>query len=546
MNSSASYFIENSNQLATPVADRDLAEIVNQNLTEAVFRCSSEGEILYVNQAFFQLFQVSDYSALLDKKAKSFYDDEKSVDVINDSLLGELGAYKGEVRFRKSNGTIFYGHLSARRVNKNSDYYVDGVIRDVTHERSTKLESEQQAEIQKILLSISSYFLEADLDSVDRIINQSLNDLGLFLGIDRLQVHHYDYKSEQCIVSHEWMLESISNASNINTSFPLQLLHEMILAHDKGQHIFYPSIPNLPNSPIKEVLMCQNVKSTLTIPMKLDSNCSGFIAFETIRNFSLEYSESVIAMLKLYANMVASISSRAASHVKLKKLIEQVTLQGKQHKDFSFITSHNIRASVANLVALTDLMNQDFSEKYLEMLDITVKKLNESINNINNILHLDHKELLKRTVCDVGKSVNRVLESLEMVIADQELIIENKVPASILLNTLPSYLDNILFQVISNAIKYGTNDRSKRITVRAERLSRKVILSIIDYGDGFDIVRHSHQIFKVGARFDQRKSDGQGLGLYITKQQVESLDGTIEIESSEISGTAVRISLPIF
>ncbi len=546
MNSSASIYFESGSQLKAPIADKDLVEIVNQNLTEAVFRCASDGRIIYVNQAFFKLFQLDSYSDLFKKKAKSFYGDEQSVNVINETLRSELGSFSGEVKFKKSNGKVFYGHLSARRISKNHELFVDGVIRDITVERSSKLKFEQQAEIQNILLNISSYFLDTDLDNVDEIISKSLNEIGLFLGVDRLQVHNYNFEEDQCIVSNEWIAKGVFGESSIDESFALELIHEMVLIHEEGKHLFLPSVPNLPNSPLKEVLMNQNIKSTLAIPMKLNGSCAGFVSFDSINNFSLEYSETTIAMLKLFANMIASISTRAVSHVKLKKLIEQVTLQGKQHKDFSFITSHNIRASVANLVALTGLMNQDFSEKYLEMLDITVKKLNESINNINNILHLDHKELLKRTVCDVGKSVNRVLESLEMVIADQELIIENKVPASILLNSLPSYLDNILFQVISNAIKYGTNDRSKRITVRAERLSRKVILSIIDYGDGFDIVRHSHQIFKVGARFDQRKSDGQGLGLYITKQQVESLDGTIEIESSEISGTAVRISLPIF
>lgn len=544
--SSASLYFENPLNIGTKVADEDLAEIVNQNLKEAVFRCAADGEILYVNQAFINLFEVKDLSDLLGKKAKTFYCDELKISSINKVLKSERKSFSGEVKFKKINGKIFYGHLSANFVHKGEDDFVDGVIRDITTERSSKLEFEQQSEIQNILLKISSYYLDADLDDIDQVINRSLGEIGLFLGADRLQVHDYQFENGKCTVSHEWTIEDVTSIDIRNNSFPLELIHEMVLLHEQGQHLFYPSIPNLPNSPLKEVLMGQKVKSTLTIPMKLNGKCVGFVAFDSIHNFSLEYSGNVISMLKLYANMIASISSRANGHIRLKKLIEQVTLQGKQHKDFSFITSHNIRASVANLVALTDLMNQDFSQKYLEMLDITVKKLNDSINNINNILHLDHKELLKRTICDVGKSVDKVLKSLEMVIIDQSIIIENNVPASILLNTLPSYLDNILFQLISNAIKYGINDSNNRITIRAERISRKIILSIVDYGDGFDTIKHAHQIFKVGARFDNNKSDGQGLGLYITKQQVESLDGTIEIESTERSGTTVRLSLPIF
>ncbi len=546
MNSTgASLYFENPLDIGTNVADEDLAEIVNQNLKEAVFRCASDGQILYVNQAFISLFEVEDLNDLIGKKAKAFYCDELKINSINKFLKSERKSFSGEVKFRKSNGNIFYGHLSANFVNKGDDDYVDGVIRDITAERSSKLEFEQQSEIQNILLSISSNYLDADLDDIDKVINTSLKEIGQFLGADRLQVHDYNFESGKCHVSHEWT-NNVPSINIQNNSFPLELIQEMVFLHEQGQHLFYPSIPNLPNSPLKEVLIGQNVKSTLTIPMKLNGNCVGFVAFDSIHNFSLEYSENVISMLKLFANMIASISSRANGHIRLKKLIEQVTLQGKQHKDFSFITSHNIRASVANLVALTDLMNQDFSQKYLEMLDITVKKLNDSINNINNILHLDHQELLKRTICDVGKSVDRVLKSLEMVIMDQAIIIENKVPSSILLNTLPSYLDNILFQLISNAIKYGINESSKRITIKAERLSGKVILSIVDYGDGFDTIKHAHQIFKVGARFDNKKSDGQGLGLYITKKQVESLDGTIEIESTERFGTTVRLSLPIF
>ncbi|MEO9485604.1 MAG: ATP-binding protein [Ekhidna sp.] len=530
--------------VSSKIANQDLAEIVNYSLTEAVFRFTSDGSIVYLNNAFVALFEIDKIEEVIGKKAGILYAKKSNADIINKSLKAN-SLFEDEIELRKFSGDVFSGYLSARLVRKGKEEFIDGVIRDISEEKKSRQEIEKRTRIQNLLIKISSKFLDTDPDDTVQNINESIKEVGTFLGADRLQVHEYDLDNCKRVITYEWVTDDVQASIDTHSEFSLDLIQDMVELHEKGEHLFIPTISRLPDSASKDILMSQNVKSSLTIPMKLEGRCVGFLSLDSIHSFSIQYSESVISMLKLFANMLAGFSVRAKGHVRLRELMEKVTAQGKQHKDFSFITSHNIRASAANLVAITNLMNKDYSERYLRMLDVTVRKLNESICNVNSILQLDYKDLLKWSVCNVGEAVKRILESLKVVISDHELSIDNQVSASILLNTIPSYFDNILYQIISNAIKFGTNDSSKRITIRAERHSRKVEVKIIDYGDGFDIAKHKHQMFKVGSRFDRSISDGQGLGLYIAKQQVNSLDGEIEVDSSERSGTIVSLSFPI-
>lgn len=528
------------------IAQEDLAEIVNQSLTEAVFRCTTDGEIIYINNAFAKLFSITNTSEVIGQKASMFYEDMAALKKVNQQVTSLKRSFKGDVSFKKMDGFVFHGHLSARLVIKERTKYIDGVIRDVSHERKSNFEIDQQNQIQNLLLKISTAYLDADLDAVDKVVNDSLEYVGSFLLADRLQVHDYNFDNGRCVMSFEWTSTFVPNIIMGNHSFPLEYIEDLVAVHEKGEHLFFPSVPDLPDSPVKEGLMHQGIKSTLTVPMKLNGKCVGFISVDSMRSFTNEYSHSAISMLKLFANMIANISTRAKGHSRMRELIEQVTLQSKQHKDFSFITSHNIRASVANLVAITNLMTHEYSERYLDMLEVTVNKLNDSLTNINNILHLDQKELLRKSSCNIKDSVNRVLQSLEMAIRDQDLDIVVDSPDVLAINTLPSYLDNIFRQLIINAIQFGTNDQSKKIIFRAIKLGKHVHISIIDFGSGFDTVKYSNQLFKVGARFHHNNCDGQGLGLYITKQQVESLEGTIKITSSEDRGTVVDLVFPIF
>jgi two-component system phosphate regulon sensor histidine kinase PhoR len=107
----------------------------------------------------------------------------------------------------------------------------------------------------------------------------------------------------------------------------------------------------------------------------------------------------------------------------------------------------------------------------------------------------------------------------------------------------PKLLDNILSNLIDNAIKYGGN----KIEIIVKSLQNSITISIKDNGQGIaeeqqkDIFRKFYRIPESG---DQHNVKGFGLGLFIVKKSVKKLKGKIEVESKKGIGSTFKITLP--
>lgn len=107
---------------------------------------------------------------------------------------------------------------------------------------------------------------------------------------------------------------------------------------------------------------------------------------------------------------------------------------------------------------------------------------------------------------------------------------------------VPAYIDSLFFNLLSNAIKYRDPERDPIITISAKRKNKEVEICIEDNGLGIDIELHKDRLFGMYKTFHKHK-DSKGIGLYITKNQVEAMNGTIKVESTVGKGTKFLISL---
>ncbi|MEQ1625227.1 MAG: ATP-binding protein, partial [Sediminibacterium sp.] len=99
-----------------------------------------------------------------------------------------------------------------------------------------------------------------------------------------------------------------------------------------------------------------------------------------------------------------------------------------------------------------------------------------------------------------------------------------------LIYTNPAYLDSILLNLVSNAIKYRSEVRIPEIIISLSSSNQFKILTVKDNGIGIDLQKNKDQLFGMYKTFHRNK-DAKGLGLYITKVQVEAMKGKIEVES---------------
>ena len=390
-------------------------------------------------------------------------------------------------------------------------------------------------------MGISTKYLNLPLEAIDNAIDLTLEELGTFLGADRLQMHNYDFVKNECSTIYEWCAKGIK-PTNKSHKTPLDAIMNMVRCHFKGENFFIADVNQLEEGPAKHALESQEIKSVLTVPMLLEKNCVGFVSLDSVRA-TRAYSESELTMIRLFANMSVNIISRATDQKQLHKLLETSIVQKKRIKDFSQITSHNIRTSVANLVAINNLLQEDPKNKeYLDFLDITIEKLNKSIDNINRLLNLDNKnELLEKRMCNIPSSINRVLKQHNQSIGERQVEVINKLPTKLQIKAFPAYLDGIFHHLISNALKHGTDGKTKKIKIDHSSDEGSVCIKIVDYGKGIDLERHKKKLFQAGVQFHSDNCGGQGMGLFMANYMVEVLGGKIDVKSKVDKGTTFSV-----
>jgi PAS domain S-box-containing protein len=227
-------------------------------------------------------------------------------------------------------------------------------------------------------------------------------------------------------------------------------------------------------------------------------------------------------------------------------LIRELTQNNKDLKQFSYITSHNLRAPLSNLIGLLNLI-EDIPVEDPELQEIlagftkSTHLLNETINDLVKVIIIKDNPSMQKEEVSLKEVFENVFSQLSFQIELHKPIIKlnfEKVP---LLNTNKAYIESILLNLLTNSIKYKSENRKLKISITAEQVDHKAILTFKDNGIGIDLERNRDKVFGLYQRF-HNYPDSKGLGLYLVKSQVETMGGTITIESEVNKGTTFTIT----
>jgi len=232
---------------------------------------------------------------------------------------------------------------------------------------------------------------------------------------------------------------------------------------------------------------------------------------------------------------------------------ERITADLIQHikdlEQFTYIISHNLRAPVANIMGLSEMLKEDEldPDEKMEVVD----RVSQSIKNIDTVIQdLNHilqaRELVnekKETVYFIDL-VNAIRTSIHNTIISEKVQINCLFNDAGSLFTIRSYLYSIFYNLTSNSIKYRQAGVTPVITIESRRLNDKIELRFTDNGKGIDLHKNESQLFGLYKRFDTT-TEGKGMGLFMVKTQVEALGGTIKIKSEINEGTEFVIQLPL-
>lgn len=524
--------------------DRDqLLESINRNINEAIYRSVSSEGLVYVNQAFVKMFGYESVQDVLVEDAINLYRHAEEREELGDELVARGSVSNREVEFKRKDGSTFWGSLSSiKTTGDDGTIYFDGAIRDITRQKETEQELKHQAEMQKLLMKISTGYINLPLDKVEDSIKESLQELGEFASADRAYIFDIDFAKGTFTNTHEWCAPGVKPEIEYNQDLPIKLLNARIDLYVKGESFVIDDVSELGDDIFRKMLEDQKIKSLVSVPVMAGKYCVGFVGFDSVMA-KHTYSKKDVGLLKLFAELLINIRTRSQNEKELGELLNTATNQNKRLKDFSYITSHNFRSSVANLLSLTEVMESDpGNSEYLGMFKITTQKLSEAIENLNELLNLENETaVLKKEDCNLLKTVGDVLELNNQTLKEKEITVELDVDKHLHIRGSSAYLVSIFHNIITNAIKYGTTDGSKKIEISAKRINKEVQVMVKDHGLGIDLNRFKDKIFKLGARFHSKEGVGQGLGLFMTKHQIEAMGGRIELESEVNTGTTFKV-----
>lgn len=230
----------------------------------------------------------------------------------------------------------------------------------------------------------------------------------------------------------------------------------------------------------------------------------------------------------------------------ISKRTGQLVSYNQQLEQFAFMASHNLRAPIARLMGLGNIFSKNRGaddEEFirLRMLEAT-RELDQVVRDMNIILDVQKNRAASLSAVDVGKEIENVLLTLKREIEATGSDIRMAIDADLTLNCIKPYFQNIVYNLVSNAMKYRKPDISPVITIDASSTDSTLEIRIADNGLGIDLAKSGDKMFNLYSRFHEG-FDGKGIGLYMVKIQSEAMGGSVEVSSSPGKGSAFIVRL---
>jgi PAS domain S-box-containing protein len=250
--------------------------------------------------------------------------------------------------------------------------------------------------------------------------------------------------------------------------------------------------------------------------------------------------------LSHWVSIQRDVTEEKKQEVEKEQLIKELTKNNKDLKQFSYITSHNLRAPLSNLTGLLNLI-EDIPIENKELKEIidgfnkSTQLLNETINDLVKVIIIkDNHSVVKESLM-LKDLFEDVFGQLDFLIGLNKPIILFDFEQVSYINTNKSYIESILLNLLTNSIKYKSENRRLKINISAQQIGDIVVLIFKDNGIGIDLEKNKNKIFGLYQRFHDHP-DSKGLGLYLVKSQVETMGGTISVESKVNIGTTFTLT----
>ena len=245
-----------------------------------------------------------------------------------------------------------------------------------------------------------------------------------------------------------------------------------------------------------------------------------------------------------FVSQINNITQHKKADQKIKSLLGVTRGQNKRLLNFAHIVSHNLRSHSGNLEMLLNLMEIEVptatDNEFYPLLKEAVGNLEETVANLNEVANLNTRTLEVLDEVNVWKYINQASTHVSGKILENDVELHIDIPHNIKVKGVPAYVDSIFLNLLTNAIKYRSPDRKPFIDIYYEENDEYQIVNFKDNGLGINLELHQDNLFGMYKTFHNNK-DSRGLGLFISKNQMEALGGHIKVESTLSQGSTFSL-----
>ncbi|MCE1247940.1 MAG: ATP-binding protein, partial [Firmicutes bacterium] len=469
-----------------------------------------------------------------------------------------------ELKMRAKSGELISGLLSGDLVESQGKKYFITVMIDISLRKKAEEAIEYQIKFQKLITELSSEFVSANIYNISRKLRQMLKKIGQFFDMDLAYIFEWKKKESFFIKTHDWMSINATLDSTVVNKEEIKLPMEkmkwwkrQILSND---YVFIQDMDELPAEAKKErkILNAPDSKSILMVPIASYDDLKGFFGFESLKEKKV-WSSYQLDLLLILANTLADAYSKVEAEEELILQKESAENANKTKSEFLANMSHEIRTPLNAIVGFADVLLEKEMEpenrEFIRIIKSSGKHLLEIINNILDLSRIEAGKMeIDKSPFNLSKMLKEVISFIQPAVVSKGLKLKVLVDANIPYNLIGDYrqIKQIILNLISNAEKFTqkgciTVTISESETLKPTESFFPFQISVSDTGIGIpqQKLNSIFEPFDRGISSVERNFQGTGLGLTITKQLTEMMNGKITVESEENKGTTFHVHLPL-
>src|SRR5258708_22326411 len=248
--------------------------------------------------------------------------------------------------------------------------------------------------------------------------------------------------------------------------------------------------------------------------------------------------------------LVSRMADRAAIAIENARLYDAVRAANNAKSEFVSLVAHELKVPMTSIQGYADILSKAGpvnaqQEQFVGIIKNNVSRMKVLVTDLSDISRIESGQLrVNMASVKLSDSINTAIDGTRTEIEQRKhKLVVNVEPNLPPVQADPDRIPHVLLNLVSNAYKYSPD--ASTITVTARRSNDRVLVSVADTGVGMT----SEQLAKLGTKFwradNGLQQPGTGLGFAITRNLIELMHGTLDIESEPGKGSKFTISLAI-